>query len=329
MPHVSIIIPVFDTEKYLNDCLESILNQSFSDFELLLVDDGSTDGSGAICDAYAGKDSRISVFHTENKGVSCARNLGLDHSQGAYVMFVDSDDELPDGALARLASEAADFSVGGALRIAKGRKQEYRHQADRYYQKEEKERFLDDALPVTVLMEGPWGKLYKTEIIRQNGLRFNETLHYGEDKVFVYAFLLHAGTFRMVTDIVYIQKRRDDSLSSDIAGPGHLKPLIDFLRCYVDVVLEYRRKFSCKSVQNLFRVDVIQRYVYRYLTIVRNVKPHPLSRQDLLFLSSLLKEGKNRADGTTLLYLKSCEWIGRHLPDSFLYWFIRLLNTLR
>ena len=329
MSHVSIIIPVFNTEKYLNDCVESILNQSFSDFELLLVDDGSSDGSGAICDAYAGKDSRISVFHTENKGVSCARNLGLEHAQGSYIMFVDSDDELPDGALARLASKTADFSVGGALRIVKGREQKYKYQADRYYQKEEIERFLDDALPVTVLMDGPWGKLYKTEIIRQNGLKFNEKLPYGEDKVFVYTFLLHAGTFRIVKDIVYIQKRREGSLSSDISSPAHLRPLADFLSCYVDVVKDYERVFSCRSVRALYPVDIIQRYIFRYLNLVRTLRPRLLSRNELNFISSLLKESKGMAVGTMKRYLKSSVWVGRYLPDTFLYRFVFLLNTFR
>ena len=290
MPTISIIVPVFNTEHYLKDCLDSILRQSYSDFELLLVDDGSSDGSGAICDAFAQKDSRVNVFHSENKGVSSARNLGLDHAQGSYVMFVDSDDELPEGALENLISETADFSVGGLLRIKQGCGQEFRFHGGRLYREEEIERFLDDTLPVTVLMEGPAGKLYKTGIIRKNGLKFDEKLHYGEDKVFVYTYLLYAESFETVNEIVYIQKRREGSLSSNITGPEHLKPLIAFLTCYVDVVRKYVQRFSCQSVRNLYPVDVIQRYVYRYLTIVRTAKPRPLSRSHLRFVSSLMKD---------------------------------------
>ena len=91
---ISIIVPVYNTEQYLLRCFDSILSQSFTDFELLLIDDGSTDGSGAICDSYAEKDSRIRVFHKENGGVSSARNLGLNEAQGEWICFVDSDDEL-------------------------------------------------------------------------------------------------------------------------------------------------------------------------------------------------------------------------------------------
>ena len=89
---ISVIVPVYNTAQFLPRCIESILSQSFTDFELLLIDDGSTDGSGKICDAYAEKDNRIRVFHKENGGVSSARNLGLDNARGEWVTFVDSDD---------------------------------------------------------------------------------------------------------------------------------------------------------------------------------------------------------------------------------------------
>ena len=91
-PAISVIVPVYNTEKYLDECILSILNQSFTDFELLLIDDGSTDRSGAICDQYAAKDERVRVFHKKNGGVSSARNVGLDEAKGEYVIFLDADD---------------------------------------------------------------------------------------------------------------------------------------------------------------------------------------------------------------------------------------------
>lgn len=92
MPEVSIIVPVYKVEKYLPKCIDSILNQVFTDFELILVDDGSPDRCGVICDEYAGKDPRIKVIHQKNQGVSVARNAGLDAATGIYIGFVDSDD---------------------------------------------------------------------------------------------------------------------------------------------------------------------------------------------------------------------------------------------
>ena len=94
---MSIIIPIYNTAAWIPACIESIINQSFSDFEILLIDDGSTDGSGVICDMYTKTDSRIRVFHKKNGGVSSARNYGLDKATGEWIYFVDSDDELlPD-----------------------------------------------------------------------------------------------------------------------------------------------------------------------------------------------------------------------------------------
>lgn len=94
MPEISIIVPVYNVEKYLPRCIDSILAQTFTNFELILVDDGSPDNCGAICDEYAQKDSRVVVIHKENQGVSSARNRGLDVAQGKYIMFCDSDDKV-------------------------------------------------------------------------------------------------------------------------------------------------------------------------------------------------------------------------------------------
>lgn len=96
-PKISIIVPVYNVEQYLPRCIDSILNQSFADFELLLIDDGSKDKSGTICDEYAAKDSRIRVFHKKNGGVSSARNTGLDNARGEWLSFIDGDDEITEG----------------------------------------------------------------------------------------------------------------------------------------------------------------------------------------------------------------------------------------
>ena len=91
-PKLSIIVPVYNVEQYLDKCIKSILNQTFKDFELILVDDGSIDNSGEICDEYAKKDSRVKVIHKKNGGLAAARNTGLIIARGDYVGFVDSDD---------------------------------------------------------------------------------------------------------------------------------------------------------------------------------------------------------------------------------------------
>lgn len=94
---LSIIVPVYNVKNYLSDCLDSILNQTYRDFEMILVDDGSTDGSGELCDQYAAQDERISVIHQKNQGLSVTRNHGIARAKGEYLMFVDSDDYLCAG----------------------------------------------------------------------------------------------------------------------------------------------------------------------------------------------------------------------------------------
>ena len=92
MVDISVVVPVYNTEKYLHKCIESILNQTFRNIEVILIDDGSVDGSGSICDEYKIKDERVKVFHQPNSGVSVARNKGIIESTGNYICFVDSDD---------------------------------------------------------------------------------------------------------------------------------------------------------------------------------------------------------------------------------------------
>lgn len=189
-PKVSVIVPVYNAEKYLHRCIDSILAQTFTDFELLLINDGSKDDSGKICDEYAAKDNRIRVFHKENGGVSSARNLGLDNAKGEWIAFVDSDDFIPLGALQHLISNIyGDLIIGGY-----------------------KNHFNDDLICVkwnegvvvsadfatflsnnidTALFRTPWCKLFKKEIIENGNLRFDCSLVFGEDTVFVTTYLLH------------------------------------------------------------------------------------------------------------------------------------------
>ena len=110
-PLISIIVPVYNAESTLNQCIDSIINQKFTDWELLLVNDGSSDRSGEICDEYAAKDSRIKVFHKENGGVSSARNVGIDNSLGKWVTFIDSDDKIFDDIFSLLKYSNGDLIV--------------------------------------------------------------------------------------------------------------------------------------------------------------------------------------------------------------------------
>ncbi len=105
-PKVSVIVPIYNVQDYLRQCLDSVIGQTFSDYELILVDDGSTDGSGLICDEYDNKDKRVKVIHQENAGLPAARKVGIEHSQGEYVLYVDADDWVDDNHLDILVRKA-------------------------------------------------------------------------------------------------------------------------------------------------------------------------------------------------------------------------------
>lgn len=191
MPKISVIVPVYNTEQYLPRCIDSILAQTFTDFELLLIDDGSKDGSGKICDEYAAKDLRVRVFHKENGGVSSARNIGLDNAKGGWISFVDSDDWISTEYLENLFN-AVDNTVD--LVVA------YAHLVD--YQEPDKFEFPDyliDINNIDILFSkfafswrtAPWSKLFRNRIIQLNSLQFKEGMHIGEDAHFIYRYILH------------------------------------------------------------------------------------------------------------------------------------------
>lgn len=189
---ISIIIPVYNASRYLRECMDSVLAQTFGDFEVLLVDDGSTDGSGEACDGYARQDGRIRVFHKENGGVSSARNLGLDHARGEWICFADADDWLEPDCLETLMAHAspkvdlvvADFAPFGNVFDTEPL-------PDRYYAPEEWGTFCANYLRIMALTT-PWNKLFRAEVIRNNSLRFDTKMHFNEDYLFNQMFILQA-----------------------------------------------------------------------------------------------------------------------------------------
>ena len=192
---ISVIVPVYNAEAYLHHCVNSILIQSYTDFELLLVDDGSPDRCGAICDEYAAKDCRIRVFHKENGGVSSARNLGLEQAQGEWVTFVDSDDWLAEECFESLMSaDDADLVVGSCMRSS-GTKLQV---VDNWYDKTTVPDFLNDYLD-KLLLRTPWGKLFKRSIIVENNIHFDEKLRFGEDTLFVFQYLCYCDSIAAVS----------------------------------------------------------------------------------------------------------------------------------
>lgn len=204
-PLISIIVPVYNTEKYLHRCVDSILAQTYTDFELLLIDDGSSDNSGHICDEYALKDIRVRVYHQDNGGVSCARNLGLDNAKGDWITFIDSDDWIENEYLFRFRAET-DLSLQGYSsndHIAKYRDTIVGNNpgAEYLYRK---------------YVFGPYCKLFRKDIIRDKEIRFDSNISCGEDILFLMEYMVHAKNMDVSSYVGYHYDRHDDSLSSSI-----------------------------------------------------------------------------------------------------------------
>lgn len=180
MPKVSVIVPVYKAEKYLHRCIDSILAQTFADWELLLIDDGSPDKSGEICDEYAQRDARIRVFHKKNGGVSSARNLGLDNVRGEYVTFVDADDWILEDTLKFCSSyfgqyEIIRFSMVYVESLAKENKRKLV-----LHKSNSKTSIMQRILGRNSLL-GVCGGLYMTKLFRRPSLQFDSNLIMAED----------------------------------------------------------------------------------------------------------------------------------------------------
>lgn len=213
MPKISVIVPVYNVEKYLNRCVDSILNQTFEDFELILVNDGSPDNCGNICDEYAQKDNRVKVIHKKNGGVSSARNAGIDTAQGEYIMFVDSDDWINENMLNDMYNMPdSDMKVSSIRMIGKDNSTEYIIDTKMYTQEDLLIGFFSEAFPI-ICFCGPWCKLYKKDIIFNNAIRFNEYMSLGEDTYFNLNYIKHCKSIYTSEQIYYYYYMRENSES--------------------------------------------------------------------------------------------------------------------
>lgn len=212
----SIVVPVYNVEKYVGDCISSILAQTYPHFELILVDDGSTDESGNICDRYAAQDYRIKVIHQANGGVSRARNKGIEAATGQWICFIDSDDEVKPGWLEHHALNAdADMLVQGMLETYPGGEKRHITVPDLYVKWEDYQtlhvREYDLYSPI---------KCFKAEIIWQNNLRFIEDMHSAEDLTFVLDFMSQSDSIRFIPYEGYVYNHQNSTLTGRSYSPN-------------------------------------------------------------------------------------------------------------
>ena len=213
MPSFSIIIPVYNVAQYIRKCLNSVLSQDFSDWETLLIDDGSTDGSGVICDEYGNRDSRFRVFHKPNGGVSSARNMGLDHARGEWIWFVDSDDYIIKDALSILDRTIKNYDCDTVFfEISEDRDgiASERSSIHNTIDSLEKNEFL-----CKVYSYLNQAILFKATYFQQHTIRFSPDIRMAEDLEVQYKYLIFALKPIKIYDRLYIYRKREGSATDN------------------------------------------------------------------------------------------------------------------
>lgn len=254
---ISVIVPLYNVENVLHYCIDSILNQTYKDFELILVDDGSTDKSGKICDEYADQDSRIRVFHKENGGVSSARNVGIDNAKGEYICFVDSDDFVCAVYLEELVKcknqKKSDnvwcyFIPTDSYEVSKS----YLSKTELTYKSYKRSDIM--LLHSKWLDACPVCKLYSKRLIDEENLRYDETISIAEDLLFNLAYL------DITDDITVIDKGfyYYVTLNNDSLTNKYHKDLLNTYSYLINKMETYLIKWECSNS------DLVKFYNYAY-----------------------------------------------------------------
>lgn len=212
---VSIIVPVYNVEKYIKRCLDSIINQTYKNLEIILIDDGSTDNSGKICDEYAKLDKRIIVKHNTNRGVSFTRNYGINLSKGAYLSFIDPDDYVDldyiEFLMIPMHEDNYDLVICNIKHVYTNKIINNDLQVDiltnNYY---------NDFYLLDILRATPFNKLFKSNIIKLFHLKFIENVSYSEDRIFNYNYGNHVRKYKYVNEAMYYYYHREETSLSKL-----------------------------------------------------------------------------------------------------------------
>lgn len=262
MKKISVIIPVYNAEKYLRKCLNSILNQTYTKLEIILVNDGSKDSSLSICYEYKKKDDRIKIINNDNHGVSYSRNCGISISTGEYIMFIDADDYIENNFIEKLITcneyETYDLFISC-----------YTDFYDENIFKEQK--LIDDNiltfdlkkdyLNIVKYLRTPWGKIYKLNTIKENNIRFPEDYITAEDQIFNFMYLKYIKKYRFLNECLYFYRHENkDSLSSSKSYEAFISNIkkLKFEKVFLDEMnMENKEKIMGDDA-----VELISGYVF-------------------------------------------------------------------
>ncbi len=287
---VSVIIPVYNTEKYLNCCLDSVTGQTYKTLEILLIDDGSTDSSGRICDAYAASDQRIRVVHQENAGLSDARNKGIDLAEGDYLAFVDSDDYIREDyieiLLAACVKEDCDAAIADYKRVAAGdccREAAETAPTECISNIQASLRIYDYAYYIRTITA--WGKLFRKNLFQN--IRFpSGKIH--EDEAVTYQLLYYAHRVAYIDAVLYYYRQNGEG----IILSGFSQKSFYYLEALEERLEFYRQRHECQLYDltlNRLYFDLVNYYnkTRQYIKNPGNLK-RSLRKKQLRLYPALL-----------------------------------------
>jgi len=273
---VSAIVPVYNGEKYLRKCLESLINQSYKNMEIILINDGSTDKSSKICDAYVLSDNRIRVIHTQNNGPATARNIGIDNSKGKFIFFVDADDFIEGNAISLLIENykqyKADIIIGDFKKVKKGiveNRNDISFSSNKFLTKQDIINYSRLYLKKPnkyLLFAFSWGRLFKSSIIKDNNIFFNTDLHTFEDVAFNFDYLNYTNEVYFLKEVIYNHTIYDNYSSATMTVSDNPKKLFGYKQALVNIN---------NFLKNSLVGDEIKKEVghaYIYLTIIQLVR---------------------------------------------------------
>lgn len=282
MKKISVIIPVFNSEKFLSSLYSDLVNQTFTDFEVLLVDDGSTDNSLKVCQMLQKKkEIDLRIFSQKNQGPSAARNIGLDNAKGEYICFIDSDDRVSNDYLEilynSLNESRSDLSICGIIEEKRNGKKELIVGKNSFTTNQ------NGALEYFLMHNewiGPVNKLYSRKIIEEISLRFNQNIHAGEDILFVCQYLLHIQKVCYIAKPLYLYKYNGNSITKS------MKTL---------------KKVNTKDFDNIKSQKLLEQLLFQYTPNVkkqlysRGVKTYLRLHLNLLIANAENKEFEKKA----------------------------------
>lgn len=293
---LSIIVPIYGVEKYLNQCIDSILGQSFKDFEVILVDDGSKDNSGEICDQYEVVDERVKVIHKENGGLVSARKAGIQYAQGEYVGYVDGDDCIANNMYEQMLDKAktydADLVICDIMMWSENNLEKCSQVFDGGFY--DKKRIQKEIIPRYIgfgedfqngFLPTVWNKIYKRELILQHQLNVDERLVMGEDAAVFYPLMLDVDKLYYCKGQYLYKYRYVGNSMSRTYKENHLNNIVSLCRYLYEVMKvhfenEYIERQYIRYVEYMLGNGIIQ--TYRYLF-------EDLNKEELLSMYNSIK----------------------------------------